>query len=105
MPSVLTSPFAGNYVGMINYLITCVQCSIQVTLTVQQVIHFTDWVVGHAHPGDVRRVRLIMGMFVDLWPQVVGRAWHSTRMLTGHFWLTLVGLKLMFVALMAAGLV
>jgi cytochrome c oxidase cbb3-type subunit 1 len=47
----------------------------------------------------------IMGIFVDLWPQVVGRAWHSTRMLTGHFWCTLVGLELMFVTLVAAGLV
>jgi cytochrome c oxidase cbb3-type subunit 1 len=99
-------PIRWYYIGMINYLITCVQCSIQVTLTVQQVIHFTDWVVGHAHLVMFGVFGFwIMGIFVDLWPQVVGRAWHSTRMLTAHFWLTLVGLELMFIALMAAGLV
>jgi cytochrome c oxidase cbb3-type subunit 1 len=99
-------PIRWYYIGMINYLITCFQCSVQVTLTVQQVIHFTDWVVGHAHLVMFGVFGFwIMGMFVDLWPQVVGRAWYSTRMLTAHFWLTLVGLELMFVTLTAGGLV
>lgn len=94
------------YVGMINYLITCFQCSVQVTLTVQKVIHFTDWVVGHAHLVMFGVFGFwIMGMYVELWPRVVGRAWHSQRMLTAHFWLTVVGLELMFVTLTAAGLV
>ena len=34
---------------MVFYFLTCLQCSMQVTLTFQKVIHFTDWVVGHAH--------------------------------------------------------
>ncbi|MCC6579402.1 MAG: cbb3-type cytochrome c oxidase subunit I, partial [Phycisphaeraceae bacterium] len=36
------------WVGALNYFITCLQCSFQVTLTFQTIIHFTDWVVGHA---------------------------------------------------------
>ena len=99
-------PIRWYYVGMINYLLTCFQCSIQVTLTVQEVIHFTDWVVGHAHLVMFGVFGFwIMGMFVDLWPQVTGRVWYSQRMLTGHFWLTLIGLELMFVTLTAGGLV
>ena len=95
------------YVGMINYLITCFQCSIQVTLTVQKVIHFTDWVVGHAHLVMFGVFGFwIMGMYVELWPRLVEqREWHSRRLLTAHFWLTLVGLELMFLTLTAAGLV
>ena len=34
---------------MIFYFLTCLQCALQVTLTFQKMIHFTDWVVGHAH--------------------------------------------------------
>ena len=34
---------------MVFYVITCLQCALQTTLTFQALIHFTDWVVGHAH--------------------------------------------------------
>ena len=34
---------------MVFYFLTCLQCAFQVTLTFQALIHFTDWVVGHAH--------------------------------------------------------
>lgn len=36
-------------VGSICYLLTCIQCAIQVTMSAQEIIHFTDWVPGHAH--------------------------------------------------------
>ena len=94
------------YTGMIMYAITCFQCAFQVTLTFQKIIHFTDWVVGHAH--------MVMfgvfgfwcyGFFIELWPRVCGRAWVSPHLLTLHFWLTLGGLSLMVVDLTAAGLV
>ena len=42
-------PLRWFYTGMIFYFITCFQCALQVTLTFQKLIHFTDWVVGHAH--------------------------------------------------------
>src|SRR5574341_1116940 len=47
----------------------------------------------------------IMGVMVELWPKVTGRAWYSTRLLTAHFWLTTVGMTSMFVVLVAGGLV
>jgi cytochrome c oxidase cbb3-type subunit 1 len=37
------------FTGMLFYGLTCLQCAFQVTLTFQALIHFTDWVVGHAH--------------------------------------------------------
>jgi len=99
-------PIRWFYVGMLNYALTCLQCAIQVTLTVQKVIHFTDWVVGHAHLVMFGVFGFwIMGMMVELWPRVVGRQWYSTRLLTAHFWLTTIGMTSMFVILMAGGLV
>jgi cytochrome c oxidase cbb3-type subunit 1 len=94
------------YTGMVMYGITCFQCAFQVTLTFQKVIHFTDWVVGHAHMVMFGVFGFwIMGVFVELWPRCVGRPWASPQLLTAHFWLTLIGLALMVVDLTAAGLV
>jgi cytochrome c oxidase cbb3-type subunit 1 len=94
------------YTGMIMYALTCLQCAFQVTLTFQKIIHFTDWVVGHAHMVMFGVFGFwIMGMFVELWPRATGRAWAHPRLLTAHYWLTLAGLALMIVDLTAAGLV
>jgi cytochrome c oxidase cbb3-type subunit 1 len=94
------------YTGMVMYAITCLQCAFQVTLTFQKIIHFSDWVVGHAHMVMFGVFGFwIFGMFVELWPRAVGRAWATPRLLTLHYWMTLIGLTLMVVDLTAAGLV
>lgn len=99
-------PIRWFYTGMILYLITCAQCAYQTTVGAQKIIHFTDWVVGHAH--------LVMfgvfgfwlcGIFVWLWPRLCGREWWSRRLLYWHYWLTLAGMALMFASLVAGGLV
>jgi len=94
------------YTGMIMYGITCLQCAFQVTLTFQKIIHFSDWVVGHAHMVMFGVFGFwIFGFFVELWPRAVGRAWVHPRLLTVHYWMTLIGLALMIIDLTAAGLV
>jgi cytochrome c oxidase cbb3-type subunit 1 len=94
------------YVGAVFYFITCLQCAFQVTWLFQRVIHFTDWVVGHAH--------LIMfgvftfwlfGVIEWLWPRVCKREWYSQTLRGWHFWLWSVGVMIMFFDLMIAGLV
>lgn len=97
-------PIRWFYAGMLNYFITCLQCAFQVTLTFQEIIHFTDWVVGHAHLVMFGVFGFwIMGMVVELWPRVVLRPWYSRRYLTWHFWLTVAGLGFMVIDLTAAG--
>jgi cytochrome c oxidase cbb3-type subunit 1 len=99
-------PIRWFYVGMVQYFITCLQCAYQTTLEAQKVIHFSDWVVGHAH-------LVMFGVFafwtigytVYLWPRVTGRDWWSTRIHGWHFWLTALGMVIMFLDLTAAGLV
>jgi cytochrome c oxidase cbb3-type subunit 1 len=94
------------YTGIIMYAITCFQCAFQVTLTFQRIIHFTDWVVAHAHMVMFGVFGFwIMGVFIELWPRAVGRPWAMPQLLTAHYWLTLIGLVLMIIDLTAAGLV
>jgi cytochrome c oxidase cbb3-type subunit 1 len=94
------------YTGKVMYAITCFQCAFQVTLTFQKVIHFTDWVVGHAHMVMFGVFGFwIRGVFIELWPRVCGRPWEHPRLLTLHYWMTFIGLTLMVIHLTAAGLV
>ena len=46
---VTNMPIRWLYTGIMFYFLTCLQCAFQTTLTFQALIHFTDWVVGHAH--------------------------------------------------------
>ncbi len=93
-------------VGTICYLITCVQCAIQVTLSVQQIIHFTDWVVGHSH-------FVLFGVF-SFWsfawiyyllPRLLNTPMFSQSLMSWHFWLSVSGIFLMQFDLLVAGLV
>ena len=94
------------WIGALNYAITCLQCAFQVTLTFQQVIHFTDWVVGHAHMVMFGVFSFwIFGMIEHLWPKLTGREWWSEGLRKWFFWLTVLGLGTMFFVLCAGGLV
>jgi cytochrome c oxidase cbb3-type subunit 1 len=94
------------FTGMVFYAITCFQCAFQVTLTFQKIIHFTDWVVAHAHMVMFGVFGFwIMGVFIELWPRVCRRAWEHPRLLTLHYWMTFIGLTVMVIDLTAAGLV
>jgi cytochrome c oxidase cbb3-type subunit 1 len=91
--------------GLIAYLVTCIQCAIHVTLSVQEIIHFTDWVVGHAH-------LVLFGVFTFwifawvyyLWPRLFGKPLYSRALAEWHFWLSFVGLWIMWGVLGVAGL-
>lgn len=94
------------YVGAVFYFITCLQCAFQVTWMFQKVIHFTDWVVGHAHLIMFGVFTFwIFGVIDWLWPRVCRRNWYSQSARGWHFWLWSVGVLIMFFDLMIAGLV
>jgi cytochrome c oxidase cbb3-type subunit 1 len=97
-------PIRWFWLGALNYFITCLQCAFQVTLTFQQVIHFTDWVVGHAHLVMFGVFSFwIFGMTEHLWPKLTGREWWSEGLRRWHFWLTALGMGTMFLVLTAGG--
>lgn len=94
------------YAGAVMYFITCLQCSFQVTWMFQKVIHFTDWVVGHAHMIMFGTFTFwIFGTIDWLWPRVTGREWASNKLRSWHFWLSTIGIAVMFIDLTAAGLI
>ena len=93
------------FVGALCYLITCIQCAVHTTLSVQEIIHFTDWVVGHAH-------LVLFGTF-SFWafafiyfilPKLTGVKVFSESLKEWHFWLSTLGIIIMDIDLMCAGL-
>jgi len=94
------------WTGTLCYFITCTQCAFQVTLTFQQVIHFTDWVVGHAHLVMFGVFSFwIFGMIEHLWPKLTGNEWWSGSLRNWSYWLMTAGLGGMFLILTAGGLI
>ncbi|MEI7685953.1 MAG: cbb3-type cytochrome c oxidase subunit I [Planctomycetota bacterium] len=98
-------PIRWFYTGIFFYFVTCFQCALQTTLTFQQLIHFTDWVVAHAHLVMLGVFTFwLLGVMVYLFPRLLGREWYSQRLLEYHYWLSVAGKLVMFVDLTLAGL-
>jgi cytochrome c oxidase cbb3-type subunit 1 len=98
-------PIRWFYTGMVFYFITCFQCALQVTLTFQKLIHFSDWVVGHAHLVMFGVFSMwLFGVMTYLFPRLLKRPWYSQRLCEWHFWLSAVGVFVMFLDLALAGM-
>lgn len=94
------------YAGAVMYMITCFQCAFQVTWMFQKVIHFTDWVVGHAHMIMFGTFTFwLLGVIDWLWPRIVRRNWYSNALRGWGFWMSLLGVVVMFLDLTMAGLI
>ena len=76
-------------------------------LTLQPIIHFTDWVVGHSHLALFGVFGFwIIGVMTHLLPRLLGATgWWRDSFNAWHFWLTGIGLLIMFIDLVAAGLI
>jgi cytochrome c oxidase cbb3-type subunit 1 len=99
-------PLRWFFVGMVLYMTTGLQCAFQTTLPFQRIIHFTDWVVGHAHLVMFGVFGFwVIGGLIYLWPKLVGREWWSPTLNSWNFWLSTLGLTVMFLDLTGAGVV
>ncbi|MBX3415154.1 MAG: cbb3-type cytochrome c oxidase subunit I [Pirellulales bacterium] len=93
---VTNLPLRWFYTGMIFYFLTCLQCSMQVTLTFQALIHFTDWVVGHAHLVMFGVFSMwLLGIMTYLFPRLLHTDWYSRELCEWHYWLSAGGLLVM----------
>jgi cytochrome c oxidase cbb3-type subunit 1 len=98
-------PLRWFFTGMAFYFLTCLQCALQVTLTFQALIHFTDWVVGHAHLVMFGVFGFwILGYMTYLFPRLLDTEWYSMKLTEWHYWLTTVGMIVMFADLVMAGI-
>ena len=93
---VTNLPVRWFYTGMVFYFLTCLQCALQVTLTFQALIHFTDWVVGHAHLVMFGVFSMwMLGVMTYLFPRLLNTSWYSQKLLEWHFWLSAGGILVM----------
>lgn len=89
-----TSDIALRFVtfGVFSYIITCTQGPFHAFFSVQRVVHFTDWVVAHAHLALFGVFSWwIFGFIYYVWPKLTGRAFVSKALAEWHFWLTFIG--------------
>lgn len=101
---VTNLPIRWFYTGMVLYFVTCAQCAMQVTLTFQKLIHFTDWVVGHAHLVMFGVFSMwFFGMMTYLFPRLLKTEWYSRNLSEWHYWLSTAGISVMFIDLVLAG--
>lgn len=101
---VTNLPIRWFYTGMVFYFLTCLQCSFQTTLTFQALIHFTDWVVGHAHMVMFGVFSMwLLGVMTYLFPRLLKRQWYSMQLCEWHYWLSTVGIALMSSDLIIGG--
>lgn len=101
---VTNLPIRWFYTGMVFYALTCLQCAMQATLTFQALIHFTDWVVGHAHLVMFGVFGLwLLGIMTYLFPRLFGVEWYSRRLCEWHYWLSASGLFVMACDLILVG--
>lgn len=82
--------------GIFNYITTCTQGPFHALLNVQQVIHFTDWVVAHAHLALFGVFSWWLYAFTYwVWPKVTGRG-YSKALAEWHFWITFLSFWVLY---------
>jgi cbb3-type cytochrome c oxidase subunit I len=88
------------------YLVTCVQGPFQATRWVNWYLHFTQWVVGHAHLALLGTFSFILtaGFYYGI-PRLTGKQWYSEGLIRSHYWLKFLGFLLMMISLTTAGLI
>jgi len=89
----------------IFYLVVSVQGSLQAQMSINQAVHFTDWVIGHSHLAMLGFASFAAaGGLAHAW-QRLPSARYNERAMRWAFWLMFVGVLVMVIDLTAAGLV
>ena len=92
-------------VATIFYLIVSVQGALQAQMSLNQVVHFTDWVIGHSHLAMLGFATFAgIGGIIHSW-QRIPRARYNAGALLWSFWLLVIGISIMVIDLTIAGLV
>jgi len=92
--------------GIVWYLITGFQGSLQSFPEVQKITHFNNWTIGHAHIAVLGFSGFIaMGALWHILPLITGREVFSKRLVSYQFGLVMAGLTGFFLVLTTAGLI
>lgn len=91
--------------GAMSYTFVSLQGSLQALRNVNEVIHFTHYVIAHAHIGMYAFVTMVLfGSMYYIMPRITGNEWQSKSRIKWHFWLSAVGIILYIVALQIGGI-
>ena len=89
----------------IFYLVVSIQGSVQAQMSINQAVHFSDWVIGHSHLAMLGFATFAAaGGLVHAW-QRIPWARYNGRAVTWAYWLLLAGVVMMVTALTVAGIV
>jgi cytochrome c oxidase cbb3-type subunit 1 len=90
--------------GAMTYTVVSFQGSLMAIPSLNNLTHFTDYTVGHAHLGLYGFFTMTMfGAMYYIVPRLVGWDWPSASMIRWHFWLAAAGIVLMAAALTLGG--
>jgi cbb3-type cytochrome c oxidase subunit I len=93
------------WVGVVAYLVVSLQGSLQALMPVNRFIHFTDWVIGHAHLALIGFASFTaIGGLLFVRQRMAGVRYNPAAA-NWAFWLLAVGTTTMVLDLTAAGLV
>ncbi|MCX9014264.1 MAG: cbb3-type cytochrome c oxidase subunit I [Candidatus Methanoperedens sp.] len=93
-------------IGWFLYFLTSVQGTFQAMRGTNMFLHFSQWTVGHAHLALLGSFGLlVMGTIYFMIPRVTGKEIYSARLMSYHFWFTVLGFILFFASMTIMGLV
>ncbi|MFL5733214.1 MAG: cbb3-type cytochrome c oxidase subunit I [Chloroflexia bacterium] len=92
--------------GTVFYFITCIQGPFQAIQGFNMLIHFTNWIVGHAHLALLGTFSFwAMGAIYYIIPVTLKRRIYNPGLAEVQFWVLLTGFLLMMLSLQIGGLI
>jgi cytochrome c oxidase cbb3-type subunit 1 len=89
-----------------SYTFVSIQGSFQAIRTFNEIIHFTHYVVAHAHAGVYSFFTMMLfGAVYYIMPRVTNWEWHSPKLIKLHFWLSASGIIIYLVGLQWGGII
>ncbi len=90
--------------GAINYTFVSFAGSAMALRSVNETVHFTHFIVGHAHHGVYAFFTMVMfGTIYYMLPRILRREWPSAALIKIHWWMAALGILLMVIILKIGG--
>ncbi|MGZ4123140.1 MAG: cbb3-type cytochrome c oxidase subunit I [Tumebacillaceae bacterium] len=92
--------------GTLFYGLACIQGPFQALMGPHAILHFTYWVVGHAHmPLFAGFSLVVFSAMYYIMPRIVYRHIYSRVLMTWHYWLSVLGFLIFAFAMWTAGII
>lgn len=90
--------------GAMCYTAVSVQGSLESIRSFQEVAHFTQYTIGHAHLGVYAFLSMILfGAIYYIMPRLARWEWPYPNLIKAHFWLSTIGIVVYVLALTIGG--